>query len=263
MKKNKRSNSENSESNYWVTDDSGIVISVKQWVEYYGEKEVKHQSSIGSKEKFLPKASSLFAEISKSSGGFIPQSPRIICEDCGKRYPVHKFNAHIIREHAELYSSCVKHENNKNPKNPTEDAKGKRSVLRSIKKCELCDKPVLREHFEYHVVISHYSIYLEITNQNKGDPIKCKYCGDPIKPISLKRHLKRVHHIVIELDESEDIDFPDNFPVSGQEGNIAEAFRQAFKETRDGGREFMKREASGMFGSLPLYDNYDDEASGE
>ena len=47
-----------------------------------------------------------------------------------------------------------------------------------------------------------------------------------------------------------------------QEGNVAEAFRQAFDEKRDGSKGFghMRREWDGKFGSFPLHDDYNDES---
>jgi hypothetical protein len=57
-----------------------------------------------------------------------------------------------------------------------------------------------------------------------------------------------------------DINISDNLVPTGQEGNMAEAFHQAFSEKRDGGKELMKREGNGMFGSSPYYDRYDDES---
>lgn len=56
---------------------------------------------------------------------------------------------------------------------------------------------------------------------------------------------------------------PINYQEQNAQGNnVAEAFHQAFDEKMDGGKGLghMQREWDGKFGSLPLYDNYDDES---
>ena len=51
----------------------------------------------------------------------------------------------------------------------------------------------------------------------------------------------------------------------GQEGNMGEAFRQAFNEKRDGSKDFahFRRQWDGKYGSHPLHDDYSDESNAD
>ena len=113
--------------------------------------------------------------------------------------------------------------------------------------------------------------------KSKNYKVKCAYCGAIVFERNIKKHLKKVHPDKI-LSEKKTKSKKNNkskrkIPKSdrphlvpeGQEGNVGEAFRQAFNEQRDGSRDFahFRRQWDGKFGSHPLHDDYSDESNAD
>ena len=103
---------------------------------------------------------------------------------------------------------------------------------------------------------------------------KCEYCSASVRVDRMKKHLQKVHGVSSQAPKklqggknkyhkanSSKHDHPYLAP-EGQDGNIAAAFYDAFRESQDGskGLGHMRRGANGQFGSYPLHDNYDDES---
>lgn len=111
----------------------------------------------------------------------------------------------------------------------------------------------------------------------KKKPLKveCRYCHKLVKRIKIKQHI-HIHHSdilhvenkqskkQIPLRREKQKDSDPSIAPEGQLGNVAEAFKQAFNETRYGAKGMHHRhETDGKFGSTPLHDDYSDEADSD
>lgn len=105
----------------------------------------------------------------------------------------------------------------------------------------------------------------------KPQKIECRYCHKFVKRSKIGIH-NQLHHpdklpanykleknpIPPKVKKKSDIE------PEGELGNMADAFRQAFNETRYGAKGMHhRREWDGKFGSTPLHDDYNDESGSE
>lgn len=98
----------------------------------------------------------------------------------------------------------------------------------------------------------------------------CPTCGVPVRLDRLERHIRKVHKAHLRSTPqqgrlrplSSGADLPPAPKRASRQVRVhLEDLEQAYYEERDGGKYlgFLQRERSGRFGSLPLYDGYDDE----
>lgn len=113
------------------------------------------------------------------------------------------------------------------------------------------------------------------TKKKKPLRVECRYCHKLVKRIKIKQHV-HVHHSdklnvenkqskkQITLKREKQKESESSIAPKGQLGNMAEAFKQAFNETRYGAKGMHHRhETDGKFGSTPLHDDYNDEADSD
>jgi hypothetical protein len=106
----------------------------------------------------------------------------------------------------------------------------------------------------------------------KSKKLKCRYCNKFIEKDKINEHNNLYHpnempskntqeiHSLLPKHKKKNKNEPDIAP-EGKLGNMAEAFKQAFNETRYGAKGMHHRhEWDGKFGSTPLHDDYDDES---
>ena len=107
---------------------------------------------------------------------------------------------------------------------------------------------------------------------------QCPYCSSPVRADRLKRHIQTKcparknalpqadKHISSNAKPGKQQESVSSMDTVTWEPNIKEeALRQSFDEPIYGGKYLghMRREFDGKFGSLPLYDDYDDEADAD
>lgn len=102
--------------------------------------------------------------------------------------------------------------------------------------------------------------------------IKCRYCNKFVEKDKIREHDKLYHLDEIPLKyiqekqpflpkHKEKNESESDIAPEGKLGNMAEAFKQAFNETRYGAKGMHHRhEWDGKFGSTPLHDDYNDES---
>jgi hypothetical protein len=105
--------------------------------------------------------------------------------------------------------------------------------------------------------------------------IECRYCHKFIEKNKIREHniLKHLDELPIKHRQEKKHPLPKlkkkkggepDIAPEGEQGNMAEAFKQAFNETRYGAKGMHHRhEWDGKFGSTPLHDDYDDESDSE
>jgi len=108
--------------------------------------------------------------------------------------------------------------------------------------------------------------------KKQSKKIKCRYCNRFIEKDQINKHDKIYHPDKISLkNRQEKHSIPPkhkknnksetDIEPEGKLGNMAEAFKQAFDETRYGAKGMHHRhESDGKFGSTPLHDDYEDES---
>ena len=242
-------NQSNEKPQVYVTDDSGVVIPIEQWVELHGE---SHNRESGLYSVPLPKRKKVNSKSNQknSANKAQPSKPQVSVNQVTQSK---KDNVGLVKPVKEI-------------------------------KCKICKTITTIETFKDHIKEKHPQIYDAIT---KKEFEICPICDvDLLNPARFKRHLSEVHHITISSPKSKSTkliqakhqmkhdksqkeikqqQLPSDIVPDGQEGNIAEAFRQAFDEKRDGskGLGHMRRESDGKFGSFPLHDDYSDESKSD
>jgi hypothetical protein len=113
--------------------------------------------------------------------------------------------------------------------------------------------------------------------RKRSKKIKCLYCNSIVNEKNIERHIRKVHpgeqplssatkkaELQNRRGRNSKSDRPHLVP-EGQEGNMGEAFRQAFNEKRDGSKDFahFRRQWDGKYGSHPLHDDYSDESNAD
>lgn len=146
-----------------------------------------------------------------------------------------------------------------------ERAKLGRTTAGDLAKCPKCLRRVPPHGRQGHLARAHgiYADWESVTvdtPQNLADHhtreqfVKCPECRVNVKGANIQRHMRRVHHAAW----ADAADSP-----SGS--LLDEALIQSHDEPRDGGKYIghMRREFDGKFGSMPLYDDYGDEANAD
>jgi|GEM_PF-5813529 len=199
-----------------VTDDSGVVISLQQYKLLHEDGDAGHGFSrswgIGLKNN-IPNMTSSFTEIAKEQG-FVPQTKKVLCEECGNFYSISKIRNHMIYVHANSL-----------------DDKGKN----------------IGQNYSVQPGNKEIPNNKNLSGQSKRNDKSIQI--NPNKETNPSTIEKRngIQHTTSSFEL-----FPEN-----QEGNVAEAFRQAFDEKSDGskGLGHFRREWDGKFGSYPLHDD--------
>lgn len=276
-------NQSGEKSQVYVTDDSGVVIPLEQWVELHGESQ-KHK--IESRLHNIP-----FPNIplpKRMKGIFKPNQ-----QNFAKKFKVDKVQPSKTSVSTNQVTSDKAQPNKVQPDKTSVSTKqvtlakienaGLNKQVKEIR-CKICKTVTSIETFKDHLQKKHLRVYEAIT---KKEVDICPICdADLIYPARFKRHLSEVHHITLSSPKSkstkliqtkhqmkhdknqkqiEQPQLSSDIVPDGQEGNIAEAFRQAFDEKRDGskGLGHMRRESDGKFGSFPLHDDYSDESKSD
>jgi len=115
--------------------------------------------------------------------------------------------------------------------------------------CPVCQTQVIGKYLHIHLDLKHHEInYFEI---QKKTPKKAQ-SNKKVKGKGKNKGKKKTSGGSAEW-------------ISDQDQAKLESFLQSFDEKRDGGKYLghMRRESSGQFGSLPLFDDYDDDANAD
>lgn len=164
-------------------------------------------------------------------------------------------------------------ENKKEPEKPKSPQKRKRTKTNEIPKDQSIEPSHIFEKIRDAVSDD------EKTKQKKGhaeipkyQPVICPICNRSMIYQELYDHIQANHpkenpKIILAKFKQvirQRMGSSDYVDISNKPVNLEEAFSQSDDETRYAGKYlgYMRRE-SGKFGSLPLYDDYDDESNSE
>lgn len=144
--------------------------------------------------------------------------------------------------------------------------------VRATVKCPLCNVTVRVSRIQKH----NRKCHLDKTTVPKPSIekhfvpptlVRCTACGAMVREDNLSKHLRKVHsgktrikRTTIKSPHPTQTRVNISYQPSGQ--HVTETYTQASDETRYGDKYLGQtyRESSGMFGSLPLYDDYSEES---
>lgn len=253
------------------TDDSGVVISQKQYAELHGESKESNRdyydsghmlpSSYGKKKNKqksknqIPERSNNFTEASKVANKFA-EKKFVSCPVCNASMKSSKLQKHLANVH---------HQNS--PRKITGHT-GYINLKEEHTKCPICKSAIRSDSAEKHFAKAHPGEnFLEYANL-----AQCPLCKHRTHYNVLFVHIQISHpeknpKIVMaeynrelrKRNKEEKIEKEIDQLVSE-----SEKLKQSHDEPRDAGKYlgFMIRE-NGKFGSLPLQDNYSDESDAE
>lgn len=153
-------------------------------------------------------------------------------------------------------------------------------VRDDLVECPICQVPVKPARLDQHIRKVHQqgdtpSPSPKIPKSAHGkNLVFCQVCNVAIKPSRLAEHLLKVHRQG-SISNHSSAKRKRNSPDSGERNRPSQysntdpkkqdAFDQAFHEPRFGDKYvgLSRRESSGRFGSLPLYDDYGDDADAD
>ena len=167
-----------------------------------------------------------------------------ICPVCNKAIPQKKLKNHIRTIHNE---------------------KGKPSS-QSKTVCPICHCELHANRLNRHVARVHSAPAKEKqqTDHTVNTLTPCPVCAQPVRQDRLQKHLSKVH---MQTDKKQTPSARTN-TLAGianpayTNASTQAAIDQEYNEPQDGGKYLgqMRRESSGQFGSLPLYDDYSEDA---
>lgn len=140
--------------------------------------------------------------------------------------------------------------------------------------CPVCGIHITQRGLERHIRAAHPNATQSAVTKvdqvpssrnsaiSKKPLVECTICGQRVRDDRLARHMRKVHAEQMMPTPTDNAESSD--PATPPK-HVEQAFIQSHDEPMDGGKYLghMEREWDGKFGSLPLYDDHNDEADAD